>query len=168
MTNPVPDKDMFPPIDQILKTLDELSGKLGMGGMHYADAARAIRHLQDFAVLQRRQQKGLDWQPMETAPKSRPILVWHDDKSDPYYDPIGSEATQCEKLTTYGAHLEGLLCTFIPGVYQARWGGAYNSPDRYIPAWWFKDDDGIWESPLAPTHWAEINSPDNAKPKEMP
>jgi hypothetical protein len=102
------------------------------------------------------------WQPIESIPAEfkdgRKVLVWHDHESDPYHEPEPST-----RLTTYGAHCEGLSNTELrPGAYIARFGGAYDEDEGYIPAWWFKDDADGWEHPLAPTHFMPLPAP----PKE--
>jgi hypothetical protein len=98
---------------------------------------------------------------MQTAPKDRPILVWHDHDSDPYY---GEDESH---LTVYGAHCEGMTTRPGKGYCVAVYGGGVDQdesgegwgPWTYIPDWWF-DAYSEFEIPLAPLGWAELTEPE--------
>jgi len=97
------------------------------------------------------------WNPMETAPKDRPILVLHCHEADPYH--LGSGAGP-DHLTPYGSHVEALSHS-EDGPYVAAWGGddsewcEWKQMTLEWPAWWFIND-GDWESPLSPIGWLPI------------
>lgn len=95
-----------------------------------------------------------EWRDIGSAPKNRVIEVWHDHNSDAYF------IDGTNRLTTYGAHMEGLSCGFQPtGTYMAEWGGEWDdAEDGVIPDWWFVRESD-WERPLAPTHWREMTPP---------
>ena len=90
------------------------------------------------------------WQPMDTAPKDRPILALCAHSADPYYLDDGG-------LTIYGAHAEGVGYA-EDGLQLVEWGGEYEDPDMgggYIPAWWFVLHSGF-EKVANPVCWREI------------
>lgn len=68
------------------------------------------------------------WQPIETAPKDRPILVWFDHDQDNYEDPENPG-----KLTPYACYADGGDFFQGSGVTIAKWSDE----------WW--ENDG-WES----------------------
>lgn len=95
----------------------------------------------------------MDWQPIETAPKDRPIIAWVNHEANEYHLGDGS-------LTTYSAHVE----TFgraENGMQVVVWGGKYDGCDGYIPDWWFKDHTDF-EQAVNPTHWLDIKPPAGA------
>lgn len=50
-----------------------------------------------------------EWQPIETAPKDRDILVWFDHDADPYF-----EQNDSHRLTDYAANAEA--CGYLQGA----------------------------------------------------
>lgn len=105
------------------------------------------------------------WQPIATAPKDQPILVWYDHDADPYQDPDNPG-----KLTSYACHAEGGDFLDKQGVTIARWCEAYEESDGWeagnswwMPAvWcaWFNGDNAhvvnpvLWQPlPTAPQAW---------------
>lgn len=100
------------------------------------------------------------WQPIETAPKDKPIVGWCVHSADPYW---ASET----HLTTYGAHAEGLGHA-DDGPNIIVWGGEYHENDwesgvnAHIDAWWFVDGSD-WEKPANPTHWMPLPADPSAQ-----
>lgn len=93
----------------------------------------------------------LHWQPIDTAPKDKPILGWCVHKADPYYEEGG------DRLTIYGAHAEGLGA--VPdGPHVLEWGGEYSEDDWTIPNWWFRYGSDFLEV-ANPTHWMPMPDP---------
>ena len=83
-------------------------------------------------------------QPIETAPKDgTPIVAWCVHEADPYY--VGTN-----RLTTYGAHAEGLR-RVEDGYHVVVFGGAYDG----IPEWWFQYGSEF-EVVANPTHWLPL------------
>lgn len=81
----------------------------------------------------------MDWQPIETAPKDQPILVWFDHEADPYQNP--AEPT---KLTDYACHAEGGDFFAGKGVCIAQWCDGWHENDGWesaneywMPGGWF-------------------------------
>lgn len=99
------------------------------------------------------------WQPVETAPKDRPILGWCVDGADPGIDRDG-------RCSPYRAHAEG-LSHVEDGPHVLEWGGEYSESDWesgtscYIPAAWFQYGSEF-EIAANPTHWMPI--PEGPKP----
>lgn len=96
------------------------------------------------------------WNPMESAPKGRPILVLHVHESDDYYAGLDDGRA---KLTPYGCHVES-FSHVEDGPYVAEWGGAdheYDDMGRFYewPDWWFQLRSD-YECPLAPVGWLPI------------
>lgn len=97
---------------------------------------------------------------METAPKDRVILVYHDHDADTYQDLSDSEG---KRITTYAAWCEGNGHS-PNGFYLADFGGGYDDdlsgegwgPFMHMPDWWFKHDDEDSEFPLNPVLWKEV------------
>jgi len=98
------------------------------------------------------------WQPIETAPKNKPILAWCKHDADPYV-----EDAQTGRLTTYGAHCEGLSYA-SDGYNVVEWGGEtseygdYNELLYIIPGWWFVVESEF-EVAANPTHWMPLPEP---------
>ena len=88
------------------------------------------------------------WRPIETAPKDRPILALCQHDADPYFIEGG------RRLTTYGAHAEGLT-RVEDGPHVVVWGGEYDGDEGVIPAWWFLND-GYFETVANPVAWMSI------------
>jgi hypothetical protein len=118
--------------------------------------------------------------PMKDAPTDRPILVWHDHDSDPYYESRPDDGIYVDIetedlrsppertiLTIYGAHCEGLGYTKDKGYFVAVWGGGVYEdesgegwgPWTVIPDWWF-EAHSEFETPLAPRGWVDLTEPE--------
>lgn len=67
----------------------------------------------------------------DNTPRDRPILAFCVHVADSYFEPGGSG-----RLTTYGAHCEG-LGHVDDGWHVLVFGGQYVEDDHYTPAWWF-------------------------------
>lgn len=97
------------------------------------------------------------WQPMDTAPKDKEILVYHKHESDPY--DLGEG-----RITTYAAHIETIGVRKDDGLCIAIWGGGWYEYDEFtgnytgMPDWWFFSDDD-YETPLAPICWMPLPPP---------
>jgi len=145
-------------IKERLRKFANVFAEIGSDQATERDALAEIERL-EAEVARLREDDG--WLSIEGIPAElkdgRKVLVWHDHDSDPYHEPEPSE-----RLTTYGAHCEGLWSEKEAGVYVAQFGGAYDEEEGYIPAWWFKAGDD-WEHPLAPTHYRPLPNPP-AKP----
>jgi hypothetical protein len=124
----------------------------------WADSLIAVECLAEaIAGIRQEERATVGWRPIATAPKDRPIWVYHDHDSDPY---IVDHTTG--RLTTYGAHCEGLSHKDKPGQCCAVWGGGFFEdqsgegwgPWCDMPDWWFEEGSDF-EMPLAPTHWRE-------------
>lgn len=99
------------------------------------------------------------WQPIESAPKDVPILVWYDHDADPYYDPADPV-----RLTAYACHAEGGDYLGGAGVAIARWCEAYEESNGWesgqywmMPAvWcaWFDGDNA--EHVVNPLYWLPL------------
>jgi hypothetical protein len=102
---------------------------------------------------------------MSEARRDRPILVWHDHDSDPYYESLGP--LEEGRLTVYGAHCEGLGYRRDKGYFVAVWGGGVDDdesgagwgPWTHIPDWWF-EDHSEFERPLAPVGFVDLTDPE--------
>jgi hypothetical protein len=102
------------------------------------------------------------WQPIETAPKDKPILAWCDHEADPYV-----EDEEAGRLTLYAAHGEGLSYAET-GYHIIEWGGAFDdSTYEYqgasLPDWWFVVGSEF-EVTANPTHWMPLPPPPEATP----
>ena len=99
------------------------------------------------------------WQPIDTAPKDREILVWYDHDADPHQDPKNPK-----KLTDYAAHTEGGDFMYGKGCCIV----------TYAPAEWENTDEygsGFWLTPVwlayvgshevacNATHWMPLPEP---------
>lgn len=99
-----------------------------------------------------------EWQSIETAPKDKPILAWCNHDADPYV-----EDAQTGRLTTYGAHCEGLAYA-TDGYNVVEWGGETSEYGEYnellysIPDWWFVVGSDF-EVAANPTHWMPLPEP---------
>lgn len=103
------------------------------------------------------------WQPIETAPKDRDILVWYDHDADPYQDP-----GKPDRLTPYATWAESGEFQSGRGVCVAQYHLPYlvdegDVENSYtLPAAWFAREDGHYERVVNPTHWMPLPEP----PKE--
>jgi hypothetical protein len=100
----------------------------------------------------------MDWRPIETAPKDRPILAWCDHEADPYYEDRAGV-----RVTLYAAHYEGT--SYAPtGYHIVEWGGAWDDRtweypnEGYIDDWWFVAGSEF-EVAANPTHWMPLPPP---------
>jgi len=101
------------------------------------------------------------WQPIETAPKDRPIIGLCSHAADPFW-----EDDKGKRITTYAAHAEGL--GRVPdGPHVLVWGGSYHGSEDegncYIPDWWFRAGSE-WEEVANPTHWAPLPADEVSPP----
>ena len=100
-----------------------------------------------------------EWQPIETAPKDRIILVYYDHKADPYQDPRNPS-----KLTDYACHAEGGDFLNWKGVAIAKWSygwhednGWESGQEWWMPAAWFAwFNDDYADHVCNPTHWMPL------------
>ena len=92
-------------------------------------------------------------QPIEKAPKDRPIVGLCIHEADHYTKDGG------RTLTVYGAHCEGL--SHVPdGLHVIEWGGAYWERDFTgvnftIPNWWFRSGSDF-EEVANPVAWMDL------------
>lgn len=109
----------------------------------------------------RRVKEDTEWQPMETAPKDRPILAWcEDDCKDPHCAASSRAEESSRNLCLYHAHAEGML-SVDDGYAIVEWGGAWD--DRtwedmgagHLPDWWFRVGSEFEEA-ANPVAWAEL------------
>lgn len=119
---------------------------------YYTDEQRAlwVGHAQEIAA------QVFALQPMDTAPKDRPILVLHDHEADTYVDPNDGN-----RLSLYAAHYEGLSHVGGKCFCVAVWGGGfdestYEYPGASLPDWWFQDGSEH-EVAVNPVGWVDIN-----------
>lgn len=104
------------------------------------------------------------WRPIETAPKDGTAIVgWCVHAADPYF-----ENESAGRLTTYGAHAEG-LSRVQDGPHVVVWGGEYDdTDDGYIPDWWFLAGSDF-ETVANPTHWMPLPAwPDDDRESVSP
>ena len=100
------------------------------------------------------------WQPIETAPKEKDILVWYDNEADSYYCPENPS-----KLTDYAAWADGGPFMDGSGICIAKWHESFwESVDEYgggywLPAYWFAHQGDDYECVVNPTHWMPLPAP---------
>ena len=101
------------------------------------------------------------WQPIETAPKDRDILVWFDHDADPYHDPNDNN-----RLTDYAAWAEAGGFMDGRGFCVAKWQPEHwESVDEYgagylLPAYWFAKENDDYERVVNPVRWLPVNPPE--------
>jgi hypothetical protein len=100
----------------------------------------------------------MNWQPIETAPKDKPILAYCNHEADSFF--VNENAG---RLTVYAAHHEGgSHCD--TGIHIVEWGGAwddrsYFEPDAgHVSDWWFVSGSEF-EMAANPTHWMPMPEP---------
>ena len=99
----------------------------------------------------------MNWQPINTAPKDRDVLVWYDHDADPYQDTdIPYKLTDYGTWTERGDFLDG------KGICIAKWHDRYWEPvDEYdagywLPAAWFAAENDDYARVVNPTHWMPL------------
>lgn len=106
------------------------------------------------------------WQPIETAPRDQPILVWYDHDADPYGDP-----QQPGKITAYAAHAEGGDFLSGKGISIAHWSDGWwehegwdaLQPEYWLPGVWFAWLDGdCMDQVVNPIFWMPLPEPPHA------
>lgn len=107
-----------------------------------------------------------EWQPIETAPKDRPILAYcRSGCSDPRcaFSDVEYEGLKDGKgsysLCLFHGHAEG-MSTCGEGLQIIEWGGSWDdSTWEYsggnMPDWWFRAGSEFEES-ANPTHWMPL------------
>jgi hypothetical protein len=100
----------------------------------------------------------MEWMPIETAPKDRPILAYCVDQCS---EDDCSFRNGYNHLCLYHAHAEG-LSKAEPGLCVVEWGGAFDdSTHEYegasLPDWWFRHGSYLEET-VNPTHWMPLPS----------
>jgi len=104
----------------------------------------------------------MSYQPIETAPHDRPVLVYYDHDADTYQDPANPG-----RLTDYAANAEGWDYLDGRGVTIAHWADSHEENDGWeaansytIPACWLAWLNGdMTEYAVNALLWAEIPQP---------
>lgn len=113
------------------EVIDKLKLKFSSG--NDIPVSRATLTLDEWDVIL----KSLEWQPMETAPKDRPIVAMCKEECS------GELCGKDGRLCLYHAHSEGMSCVGT-GYAIVEWGGewddrTYDNPNAgYLPDWWFR------------------------------
>lgn len=106
------------------------------------------------------------WQPIETAPKDRPILAYcRSGCSEPRcaFSDVEYEGLKDGKgsysLCLFHGHAEG-MSTCGDGLQIIEWGGSWDDstweyPGGNMPDWWFRAGSEFEES-ANPTHWMPL------------
>lgn len=104
----------------------------------------------------------MGWQPISSAPKDAPILVFYDHDADPYRDPA-----KPDQLTDYACHAENGDFLSGKGIAVAHWCEGYHESEGWesgieywMPAvWcaWFNGD--FADHVVNPTHWQPLPAP---------
>jgi hypothetical protein len=107
-------------------------------------------------------------EPIQTAPKDRPILAWCEQEgSDPtcgYCGPEGKDESLIDsrRLCLYHGHAEGLSCAET-GWHIIEWGGSWDDSNHeyqggHMPDWWFVQHSEF-EKAANPTHSVPLPKP---------
>jgi len=96
--------------------------------------------------------KTYSWQPIDTAPKDRPITVWckHSTETDTVYDKLCKECCEASdgvQVVEWGRFPDTANSTYREVKYLEWWGLADN--ERYTPA--------------NPVMWIDLDEPDMAE-----
>lgn len=110
------------------------------------------------AQVEQPERKGVEWRPIETAPRDgSPIVGWCVHAADIYYEEAGN------RLTDYGARVEG-LSHVEDGAHVIAWEDAreesdgWEHPSYTIPGGWVLTN-GDGETMANPTHWHPLPAP---------
>lgn len=102
------------------------------------------------------------WQPIETAPHDRPILVWYDHDADLYHHP-----EKKDHLTDYAIHAESGDFLSGSGICVACWNDGYHEQEDWEagvsywmpPVWLAQLDGDNTDYACNPTHWQPLPEP---------
>lgn len=100
----------------------------------------------------------MEWQPIETAPKDRAVLIFYNHAADSYFEPGGNNI-----LTAYATHAESGDFLDGIGICIARWcDGWFEAEDMYgsgyhMPGFWFEWlDRDFGDRVCNATHWMPL------------
>lgn len=100
------------------------------------------------------------WQPIDTAPIDRDILVWYDHDADPYQDPDNPDNP--DRLTPYATWAESGQFLSGSGICIARHHPQYYVDEGdfgqsyHLPAAWFAREMDEYDRVVNPTHWMPL------------
>lgn len=103
-----------------------------------------------------------EWQPIESAPRDKPVLVWYDHDADPYQHPEKEGL-----LTDYATHAEGGDFLSGIGICIAQWNEGYHESEGWEsdisywmpPVWLAQLDGDNTDYAVNPTHWIPLPEP---------